>query len=153
MRLARTSFALDEINSFISGTSNPLVESYLVQYLLVAFYSELEEHVKNIISARLATINDRKVAFFITKTHDNMIKRVRKSEINDVLQKFDCGEGDVISSLLGDMNLQPYHDAITNRHLVSHQSGTNMTLTQVAAALTVGEAVLGALTCSPFSGR
>ncbi|KQU49767.1 hypothetical protein ASG67_11750 [Sphingomonas sp. Leaf339] len=146
MRLARTAFALDEVQGFLrGGENNPLVESYLVQYLLVAFYSELEEHVKGIIAARISQVQDRKVAYFVAKTHEHMLKRVKKSEINDVLQKFGCGEGDVISSLVGDLNLQPYYDIITNRHLVSHQGGTNMTMSQVAAALPVAEVVLNAL--------
>lgn len=146
MRLARTAFALDEVQVFLHGVEgNPLVESYLVQYLLVAFYSELEEHVKSIIAARIAQVQDRKVAHFVAKTHEQMLKRVKKAEINDVLQKFGCGEGDIISTLVGDLNLQPYYDVITNRHLVSHQGGTNMTMSQVAAALPVAEVVLTAL--------
>ena len=146
MRLARTNFALDEVRDFLqSSETNALVESYLVQYLLIAFYSELEEHVKGIISDRLADIKDQKVAHFVAKTHEHMIKRVKKSDINEVLQKFGCGEGDVISTLVGDINLQPYFDAVTNRHLVSHQGGTNMTLVQFAAAVPVAEVVLTAL--------
>jgi hypothetical protein len=146
MRLARTAFAIEEIMLFLGNSHpSPLIESYLVQYILVAFYSELEEHVKIIIADRIGSIQDSKVAHFVSKTHENMIKRVKKSDIYDVLQKFGCGQGDVIGNLLIDMNLQPYYDVITNRHLVSHQGGTNMTLNQVAAALPVAEAVLSAL--------
>jgi hypothetical protein len=146
MRLARTSFALEEITKFLDSTfRNPLVESYLVQYLLVAFYSEVEEHVKDIISNRINTIGDRKVASFVYKTNEGMLKRVKKSDINDVLQKFGCGEGDVISNILGDINLQPYFDAITNRHLVSHQGGTSMTIDRFSAAIPCAETILQAL--------
>jgi ethanolamine utilization protein EutQ (cupin superfamily) len=146
MRLARTSFAYDEVRQFLTASSgSPLIESYLVQYLLVAFYSELEEHVKRIISDRISQIEDRKVACFVSKTHEQMLKRVKKSEINEVLQKFDCGNGDIISTLVGDINLQPYSDAIANRHLVTHQSGTTMTLARFANALPCAEAILDAL--------
>jgi hypothetical protein len=143
MRLSRTSFAFDEIKQFVDEAStNPLVESCLVQYLLVAFYSEVEERIKEIISSRISDIQDRKVAAFVFKTNEGMLKRVKKAEINDVLQKFDCGEGDIITGLVGDMNLQPYFDAITNRHLVSHQSGTTMTLTRFGEALACAEKIL-----------
>jgi hypothetical protein len=146
MRLVRTSFAFDETNAYIESTQkNSLVESYFVQYLLIAFYSEVEEHVKKIISKRLDEVQDRKVASFIFKSNEGMLRRVKKAEINDVLQKFDCGEGDVISGLVGEMNLQPYFDAITNRHMVSHRDGVSMTLEDFAKALPCAEAILNAL--------
>lgn len=98
MHLVRTNFAYEETAAHMERVGrNPLIEVYLVQFLLVAFYAEIEEKVKEIVSARLATINDRKVASFIFKSHEGMLKRVKKADINDVLQKFDCGEGDIIS--------------------------------------------------------
>ena len=146
MRLVRTSFAFEEATAYIAHAgSNSLIESYFVQYLLVAFYSEVEERVKEIISQRLNEISDRKVASFIFKSNEAMLRRVKKAEINDVLHKFDCGDGDIISHLLGDMNLQPYFDAITNRHMVSHRDGVNMTLDDFSKALPCAEAILDAL--------
>ncbi len=124
---------------------NPLIEAYLVQYLLVSFYAEVEERIKEIITNRLAEINDRKVASFIFKSNESMIKRVKKAEVNDLLGKFDCGEGDIISELLVDMNLQPYFDAITNRHRVSHDQGASMTLDYFGRALPCAEAILDAV--------
>jgi hypothetical protein len=84
---------------------NPLIEVYLVQFLLVAFYAEVEEKIKAIVIKRLNVIDDQKVAHFIYKTHEGMLKRVKKAEINDVLQKFGCGEGDILSDYLPDEKL------------------------------------------------
>jgi hypothetical protein len=68
MRLQRTQFALDEIKEFLlASPRNPLIENYLVQYLLVAFYSEFEEHVKLVISSRIRRIDDRRVAFLFPR--------------------------------------------------------------------------------------
>ncbi|HEV2078934.1 MAG TPA: hypothetical protein VGR19_03410 [Allosphingosinicella sp.] len=124
---------------------NPLIEIYLVQFLLVAFYAEVEEKIKEIVFERLKLVEDRKVAEFIFKTHEGMLKRVKKAEINDVLQKFGCGEGDVIGTCLPETNLQPYFDAITNRHKVSHDDGAAMTLEDFGKALPCAEAILGAV--------
>lgn len=143
MKLTRTSFALEEIEQFLAvSEANPLIENCLVQYLLVSFYSEVEERIKAIIHTRINSIQDRKVANFVFKTNEGMLKRIKKAEINDVLQKFDCGEGDIISTLVGNLNLQPYFDAITNRHLVSHQGGTTMTLSQFSEALSCADVIL-----------
>lgn len=146
MRLQRTNFAYEETLAHLKAVGrNPLIEIYLVQFLLVAFYAEVEEKVKEIILARLSSISDPKVASFIFKSNEGMLKRVSKSDINDVLRKFDCGTGDIISSLLDDVNLQPYFDAITNRHKVSHDDGASMTLEYFGEALPCGEAILDAL--------
>lgn len=146
MFLSRTTFAYEETLSHLRDVGrNPLIEAYLVQYLLVSFYAEVEERIKEIITVRLSEINDRKVASFIFKSNEAMIKRVKKAEVNELLGKFDCGEGDIISGMLQDMNLQPYFDAITNRHLVSHDQGASMTLDYFGQALPCAEAILGAV--------
>lgn len=146
MRLVRTQFAYEEIANHMAIVGrNALLESYFVQYLLIAFYAEVEERLKETITKRLSQINDEKVAHFIYKTNESMIKRVRKSEINDLLQKFNCGDGDVISEALAGKNLQPYFDAITNRHLVSHRDGASMTLDAFSEALPCAEEILEAV--------
>ncbi|MGZ8286379.1 MAG: hypothetical protein ACXW27_00645 [Allosphingosinicella sp.] len=86
-------------------------------------------------------IQDRRVAKFIFQTNEAMIRRVKKSDINDILRKFDCGDGDIISDQMDGINLQPYFDAITNRHLVSHKDGVSMTLEAFAAVLPCAEQI------------
>ena len=144
MRLARTSFAAEEIRAFLAASRgrSPLIENYLVQYLLISLYSEAEESIRTIILERLRGIGDQKVASFISRTNDAMLKRVKKAEINDVLAKFSCGEGDVIGKRLEGVTLQPYFDAITNRHLVCHGSGADMTLDEVKEAISCAERIL-----------
>ena len=146
MRLVRTSFAFEEMqNHILASGQSSLIESYLVQYLLISFNSEVEEYVKEIIGNRISAIQDRKVASFVFKSNEGMLKRIKKTDINDILSKFDCGNGDIISMLLDGVNLQPYFDAITNRHLVSHNDGSSMTLTEFSKALPCAEAILDAL--------
>lgn len=146
MRLVRTSFAYENVLEHLrEGERSPLIEIYLVQFLLVAFYSELEEKVKQIIADRIELIDDHKVAGFIFKNQESIFKRVKKSDINTVLQNFKCGDGDVLQAHLGEMNLQPYHDAITNRHLVSHDDGASMTIGEFANVLPCAEAILEVL--------
>lgn len=143
MFLSRTSFAYEETRHHLTAVGrNPLIETYLVQYLLIAFYAEFEERMKEIVSQRLSLIADRKVAAFIVKLNEGMIKRINKTDINDLLKKFDCGDGDIISGRVGELNLQPYFDAVTNRHKVSHDQGSTMTLDGFGAAIPCAEAIL-----------
>lgn len=140
MGLERTKDALDKIKIHLEKISpDPHIESYFVQYLLVSFYSEVEDSIKNIIKNRLNKINDRKIVKFVYKTNEAMIKRVKKSDINEVLKLFDCGDGDIISNHCGDINLLPYFNAITNRHAVSHSTGVSITLREFEAAIPCAE--------------
>ena len=146
MRMVRTTFALEEIRAYVGiASGNPLIESYFVQFLLVSFYSECEEVLSSIMERRLNVIEDIKVSSFISKTNDAMFRRVKKAEINDILKKFNCGTGDIISQYVGSLNLQPYFDAITNRHLVAHSEGVTMTLSSFADALPCAEAIFDAV--------
>lgn len=146
MYLARTTFAYEEASAHLERVgSDPLIENYLVQYLLVSFYAEIEEKIRDIMCERISSITDRKVSHFVTTMNEGMFRRVKKTEINDVLYTFNCGDGDLISEYLNQMNLQPYFDAITNRHKVSHDQGSSMTLSYFGQALPCGEAILGAV--------
>ena len=146
MYLERTTFAYEESASYLGRVGpSPLIESCLVQYLLVSYYAEFEEKIRDIIAERISNVQDRKLSSFILALNEGMLRRVKKTDINDVLQKFACGEGDLISEHLPEMNLQPYFDAITNRHKVSHDQGSSMTLAYFGEALPCAEAILGAV--------
>ena len=142
MRLERTRFAAEEIEAFLEQAAgkNPLIENYLAQYLLIAFYSETEEIVAKIIKARLAEVDDPRVASFIYLTNEKMIRRVKKAEISDVLEKFSCGP-DVIGERVEEQDYQLYSAVITNRHNVSHGEGAEMTLPEIVKAIPCAEKI------------
>lgn len=127
MSVARTTFAFDTLKShFETHGRDALVESFCVQYLVVCLYAEMEKILSAIIATRLQRVSDAQVANFILLTNDAMIKRVKKADINDLLKKFGCEE--MIGGELDGTNLQPYFDAVLNRHLVAHGEGSSMTL-------------------------
>lgn len=143
MALDRTKLAYEEIQSHITKLpKNHLIESYFVQYLLIRFYSEMEEAIKSIIKRRVEKCGDEKLASYVTKSNESMMKRIKKAEINDFLKLFACGDGDIIGDLCGDRNLQPYFDAITNRHLTSHSDGGSMTLAEFSQSIECAELIL-----------
>jgi len=134
MEIERTKFALESVKDFLSEHGrNPLIENFCVQYLIVCLYSEMEEALSALIRIRLSGIGDERVAKFIASTNDAMIRRVKKSEINDVLKKFGCEE--LVDGHIDGVNLQPYFDAISNRHLVTHGEGCSMTLEEFERAI------------------
>lgn len=143
--LERTRFAFESVsNHFASTGRDALIESFCVQYLVVCLYSEMERMLSNIVSDRLSQIEDQKVAKFIASTNDAMIRRVKKAEINDLLKKFGCDQ--LVEAEIDELNLQPYFDAIANRHLVTHSEGCSMTLDEFSRAIPCAEKILEKVT-------
>lgn len=142
--LDRTRFVTEEITDFlaIQAEKNRTIESYFTQHLLVVFYSETEQKIKKLVEQRLAQIEDRKVAKFIYSTNEGMLNRIKKGELNDLLQKFDCGEGDIIGDEFSPIEHQKYSGAIANRHQVSHGEGASMTLDEFLEVLDATEKIL-----------
>ncbi|QJB68210.1 hypothetical protein [Parasphingorhabdus halotolerans] len=142
--LDRTRFVTEEITGFLAvqAEQNRNIESYFTQHLLVVFYSETEQKIKKLVEHRLNQIDDRKVAKFIYSTNEGMLNRIKKGELNDLLKKFDCGDGDIIGDEFSQAEHQKYSGAIANRHSVSHGEGASMTLEEFLEVLNATEKIL-----------
>lgn len=139
-RLEKTRFALDEIKAFCAASPpNPLVSSYFAQFLAVSFYAETEQTVRKILEDRLSRINDEKVSSFISSGNGAIFKRVRKTDLNDLLSKFKCGDGDIIGAHVDEVDTQAYSSIINDRHLTSHGEGSSITIADVERALPCAE--------------
>lgn len=144
--LSRTRFALSEVKAHlkIDGIDADVISSYLVQYLLVAFYSEMEETVASTIRTRLHFNGDKKLETFVCTTNEKMIGRIKKSEIKDVLKVFGCEDGELLEDVTEE-EIGYYSAAISNRHKVSHSQGATITLTQFERAVEAADKILDSL--------
>lgn len=143
-KLPRTAFALDLVSKHLdeTGTSSSPIEGYLVQYLTVAFYSEMEEQVKRIYRSRLHFEGDQRLAHFVTKTQDKMMGRVNKSEIAQLAVCF----GDECKTLFNEnleaQDIAYYGTVISNRHQISHAQGATITLPDFRKAIQAADKIL-----------
>lgn len=145
--LPRTELALEEIKRHLTSApvSNPMIESFFAQYLSVSFYSEVEDHVKAIYKRRLSASNDARISFFVAKTMEKMIGRVKKSEIKDMAANFgdDCDA--VFDGMIDERDSALYATVINNRHLAAHGSGSNVTIPDIEQAIGAAERILVSL--------
>lgn len=146
IELAKTEFALEQIKFHLS--KNPkdgaIIEGYFVQYLLVCFYSEIEDQISKIIRNRLHFSGDQKLQTFVYNTNENMIKRAKSADIRDVLLKFGCDQDDILNDVT-DRELGYYGSAIANRHNVAHGDGVSITIIQVEEAIEAAKKILESL--------
>lgn len=57
------------------------ISSYLARVSAVMFYAEMEERVKEIVGERFADGGDRKLAHFLRKTNEGLLKRMKRKEL------------------------------------------------------------------------
>lgn len=145
--LTKTQFTLDVIKKHLDVQVNtgPMIENFLVGHLLVVAYSEIEQKVSDIFSARMTVENDRKLSDFIKKTNKSMMKRVKKSDIKEMAKNFgDDSQKDFIDHLSDD-EIRAYSNIIENRHSTAHSTGHQLRLSDLETGIDAAEKVLDAL--------
>lgn len=109
------------------------------------FYAEMEERVKEIVGERFADGGDRKLAHFLRKTNDGLLKRMKRKELAETISLFgdDCKEA--FLARFPPEELDSYSNVIRDRHDTSHGEGADVTLSEVAKAAAVAERMLAAI--------
>ncbi len=124
-----------------------IIESYLVQYTLVAFYSEMESELAEIVRNRLSIEGDAKISQFLYNLNEKMIKRAKTAEIKSFLKNFGCRQEDLLSEV-EEYELALYGTAIANRHQVSHAAGASTSLSDLERAIDAAKKILSSVeTC------
>lgn len=137
MKLPRTAEALESCKAHLkaSATLNTPVETYLVSYLLVVTYSELEDRIKAILAKRGAKSNDPYLERYLVGNHKHNTGKIRISNVTDLLARFGV---DYRDSFVANVNNTSKHAAwdniVINRHKVSHDTGVNMTILEFETA-------------------
>lgn len=142
--LSKTEFAYQIVKEHLKSTEvfKGPIESYLVQYLQVCFYSEMELCVKSVYSRRLTFNGDEKLSHFVRLTHDNMLGRIKKSDIADMAKHFGPDCKNAFNETLDPADVSYYSSVIVNRHLTSHEDGGTITLPDFEKALKAAERIL-----------
>lgn len=122
-----------------------LISSYLAQVAAVTFYAEMEQRLHEIVKSRLMIAGDEKLAHFIGKTKESIVKRVKKSEIADTAAMFGDQCKVSFSNKFTDAEITIYTNIIIDRHQSAHGSGGGVTISDVKVAFPIAERILDAL--------
>lgn len=146
-RLERTAFALEKIKEHLEKIEhrNTEIENFLVRHLAVVFYSEMERNVKKIYSNRLHFDGDARLKHFIERTHDNMLRRIKKSDIKKLAECFGEECKQKFDAQLNEKDVSFYNSAINHRHGVAHDDGEGITLPTMESAIDAAERILDIL--------
>lgn len=150
MQLIRTSFIIETAERHIAGIEQTnldrtAISIYLARTAAISFFGEMEERVKSVVAARLRDGGDGKLANFLSKTNEGVLKRMKRSEIADTVALFGDDCKITFKEILGEEDLTKYHNVISDRHETAHGIGGDVTLAEVREAVAIGERILIAL--------
>lgn len=140
---------LDATNSW--GTE---VEAFLVQYLIVRIYAELEERIPKIFERRCVRGGDVQLTQFAVRTVQYVTKRFSIEDLGKLLKRFDDAYHARFNTVVISNNSHLAWDSIySNRHAVAHGAGIQMNFTDLSKAyqdcLPVLDALVTALGLTP----
>lgn len=143
--LHKTRLVLENVRSAV-GDIKPerlAIKNYFAEYILVIFYSEMEEKLKGIFYEKLKNGSNEETASFIEQNMGHIMKRLKKSEICDMLRHFGRKRCNYFNELLEEAIFQKYQNYIQNRHAVAHAAHSiNTSLEELEEIADVGEKIL-----------
>ena len=130
-----------------TGSRNTEVESFLVQYLLVIITSEYDLRLKRLVEIRVSKSEDEQILAFATYACGRIVRGIKISEIRgNILRPFGAKcdqtfEDEVINT----EEHIAYDSIIANRHTVAHESGSNLTFSELVDNYEKSKEVLNAV--------
>lgn len=148
--LSKTQYVIEILEIIISKNIDielqPQVKNLFSEYLVVVFYSEIENEFLEIIKSKINTSSDKYVAQFISKKLNNILKRTSLRDLKDTISHFDESLSEIFVELATEEHLRNYENFISSRHAVAHKSqAINTTFEEIVKnMLPCGRAVLEA---------
>ncbi len=136
--------SVDAIDSF---DTEPEIEHYLTQYLLVLTYAQFENAVREMLVRRFGRTGDTELERFAESQMRSLLRGIRTSDIADLLGSL----GDSRKKAFKDkMDANPkaetfFNNIVTNRHGVAHRTGSTVTLRELETFYSEGHVVLDAI--------
>jgi hypothetical protein len=117
---------------------NSEIESYLVNYLLGAIYSEFEQYVRQSVYQRCSSHSDAGLSSFARAAVDRTVRKIKISDLGGHLASFDKVCKELFSQAVNDPSRSQekaaYDSIIMNRHDFSHATGSPMTFEDLEQA-------------------
>jgi hypothetical protein len=150
MQLVRTLLIVETAERHVAAIEQTnldraAISIYLARVASITFFGEMEERIRTIVASRLGRGGDARLATFLAKTNEGVLKRMKRSDIADTVALFgdDCKEE--FRSRLSEEDFTKYQNVIRDRHETAHGAGGDVTLSEVRDAVEIAERLLVAL--------
>ena len=143
--LTRTRSIVIALGQHSALGKNAEIEAYMVQYLTIVFYAEVESKVAELISNVFELYGDQKISAFLSKNQATIISRVKKSELAALAESFGTEVKLAFNSAVEEWEVSNYSNVITARHSVGHGPGVNISLSDVNKGIDAAEKIIATL--------
>lgn len=120
------------------------IESYLTQYLLVVLCADMQQEIYMLSERRASSAADNGLSSFVASSSRKILRSIGKSDIANYVGLFGAECKDRLNSQLTDAEVTIYNNAVSRRHEVAHNLGTQITFTEFKEAVRIAEKILGA---------
>lgn len=146
MKLNRTRLVLEEAKRVLVDhlvQQSPMA-SYLTEYILIIFYSEVEEKINETTYKFIGNaISSPAISDFLYKSKKSILQRIKKGELCDTLELFGKNKKTIFLSLITESEFQQYQNFMINRDKVAHSMGdVTISWLEVQKIADVGEKII-----------
>jgi hypothetical protein len=121
------------------------IESIFAGHLLVVIHSEFEQHILGLVRSRCLVASDPRLSSLMQYATGRLVRKITLSDLTSTLNTFHAECKQRFSDEVLDTEYHVSYDNIeTNRQLIAHSSGINMTFDDVIAGYRRSLAVLDA---------
>jgi hypothetical protein len=145
VELTRTRSVAAALVTHLNAAQNAEIEAYMVQYLTIVFYSEVELKVAELIATVFERYSDQRISAFLSKNQASIIKRVTKSDLAGLAGSFGDEVKCAFNNAVVDREVSDYQNIIAARHIVGHGPGINITLSDLNKGIESAEKILRTL--------
>ncbi len=149
MRLPRVDSAINVCAEHIqkSSAAGTEIESYLTQHLLVFMCAAFEEHIEDLVHARVGKSGDAAIASFARSATSQLFRSLKTTEIAGLLGRFGKESKERFQDEMKRNQRAEtfFNNIVTNRHEVAHLAGCNVTFPEIVQFYEEGHAVLDAI--------
>ncbi|MEO1237252.1 MAG: hypothetical protein AAFX76_10740 [Planctomycetota bacterium] len=146
IKLLKSETALEDIQDHLKEydlVGSP-VESYLAQFLVVVFSSEIEDIVRVLTQEKVRSLGGEKLIPFFESMSKKLLRSVQKSELSGYLGNFGEDVKQDFKHGCDDNDVRLFDIVIRARHRVSHTTGTQVSLNDVVQGIDAGHRIMGA---------
>ena len=142
----KTRYVFDKLSFALNKTEDDSeLKSYFTQYILVVFYSEFEDKLKDALQEALKAHSTEGLSQFISKTMDAVFKRTDKKDLLKTIAYFGNDRKDKFKSLISEEDLQKYQTFIENRHKAAHGDSISLSWEEAKNMTNIGERIIAAI--------
>lgn len=143
----RTKAAIENCATHLDSTNtrNTEIESYLTQHILVILCAEIQQEIYLSLEARAHLNGDSELKNFAVASGKKILRSVGKKDIANFVGMFGTKAKDLLNETVDDSEVTLYNNAVSKRHDIAHNSGTNITFGELIDIVNSAEKLILAI--------